>query len=433
MKELIKKLTLYDRWFPYFSETYIYRTIKTLGAKRAVFVHGNPSQGMFIIGVTGTDGKTTTCNLIHKIVNDNLGKAILISTANIKIGEKEIFNHYKMTSLAPAHLQSILAEAKHQGCTYAILEVASHGLSQNRFAGVEFDMAILTNITPEHLDYHKTFEAYAATKKKLFTSVLKNKKPVKYAVFPKDDETGRQWEEDMNFDKFLSYSLVASSSLKGENIELTSDKTHFSFNYLGTVYQVALPLLGRYNVYNALAATSAGMLLGIEPKDIVQSLQSFHGVSGRMQKITHGGINYFIDFAHTPNALDSAVTFVSSITKGRTILVFGAPGKRDVFKRPEMGRIADRKADVVIVTDDDADSENRVRIIADIVAGISRTEGENFFILPEREFALRMAVEIAKPGDNVLIAGKGHEQVQYTNFGKRKWNDADKLKEILHY
>lgn len=314
MKEILKKITMYDRWFPYFSETYIYKMIKTLGAKWAVFVHGNPSQGMFIIGVTGTDGKTTTCNLIHKIVNDNLGKAVLISTANIKMGDEEKFNHYKMTSLEPSRLQALLAEAKHQGCTYAVLEVASHGIAQNRFAGVEFDMAVLTNITPEHLDYHKSFEAYANTKKKLFQSVLKNKKPVKYAVFPKDDETGRQWEEDMNFDNFLSYSLVASSSLKGENIELSSDKTHFSFSYLGNTYTVALPLLGRYNVYNALAATSVGLLLGIEPTAIISSLQSFHGVSGRMQKITHGGVNYFIDFAHTPNALDSAVTFVKTIT-----------------------------------------------------------------------------------------------------------------------
>ncbi len=214
MKNLLKKVILYNLWFPYFSETYVYRMIKTLAAKRAVLKYGNPAQGMFIIGVTGTDGKTTTCNLIHKVVNDNLGKALLISTANIKIGDREMPNRYHFTSLEPAQLQSILATAKHEGCTYAVLEVASHGIAQNRFAGVDFDMAILTNITNEHLDYHKTFEAYANTKKKFFQSVLKNKKPVKYAVFPKDDESGRQWEEEMNFDKFLSYSIAASAALK---------------------------------------------------------------------------------------------------------------------------------------------------------------------------------------------------------------------------
>lgn len=242
MKNLLKKVMLYDLWFPYFSETYIYRWVKSLAAKRAVVKYGNPSQGMFIIGVTGTDGKTTTCNLIHKVVNDGLGKALLVSTANIKIGEQETFNHYKMTSLDPAYLQQLLARAKEEGCRYAVLEVASHGISQNRFEGIDFDMAVLTNITSEHLDYHKTFENYANTKKKLFQSVLKNKKPTKYAVFPRDDEKGRQWEEEMNFDKSLSYSLAASSSLKAENIELGVDATKFSVSYLGDTHHVSMPL-----------------------------------------------------------------------------------------------------------------------------------------------------------------------------------------------
>lgn len=432
MKNLVKKIFLYDLWFSALSQTYLYQWVKSIIAKTAVMMHDHPSQRMFIVGVTGTDGKTTTCNLIHKVINDNLDKALLISTANIKIGDREIFNHHKMTSLDPFALQALLAQAKQEGCRYAVLEVASHGISQNRFAGVDFDMAVLTNITPEHLDYHKTFEAYANTKKKLFTGILKNKKAVKYAVFPKDDESGRAWEEDMNFDKFLSYSLVASSSLKGEHLQIRADGTDFEVSYLGTAYKVSMSLVGRYNVYNALAAFSAGILLGIDPAKIAQSIGSLQGVSGRMQQIERDGVRYFIDFAHTPHALDSALQFVQDITKdGRVIVVFGAPGKRDVFKRPEMGRIADERADIVIVTDDDADTENRIKIIADIVAGIKRNEGENFFILPEREYALRMAIDLAKPGDTVLLAGKGHEQVHYTNFGKRKRNDYDKLQEYL--
>lgn len=201
-------------------------------------------------------------------------------------------------------------------------------------------MAVLTNITSEHLDYHKTLENYANTKKKLFQSVLKNKKPIKYAVFPKDDEKGRQWEDEMSFDKSLSYSLAASSSLKAENIELSVDATTFSVPYLGNTHAVRMPLRGRYNIYNALAAFSAGLLLGIDADKIVKSLESLSGVSGRMQKVTHGGVNYFIDFAHTPNALENALAYVKSVTTGRVIVAFGAPGKRDVFKRPEMGRIA---------------------------------------------------------------------------------------------
>lgn len=418
-------------WFPYISETFIYRRVKTLIAKWAVVKYGNPSAGMFVIGVTGTDGKTTTCNLIHKIVNDNLGKALLISTANIKIWDTEQFNHYKMTSLDPAHLQAILASAKQAWCTYAVLEVASHGLAQNRFAGVSFDMWVLTNITPEHLDYHKTFENYVNTKKKLFTGILQNKKPLKYAVLPKDDETGRQWETELNFDKILTFSTVSSASIKWENIQLWVEETSFDVSYLGDVSSVHMPLRGKYNVYNALAAFAVGVLLGVPTESLIRSFASMQGVSGRMEKLSHKGINYFIDFAHTPNALENALKYVRAITSWRVIVVFGAPGKRDVFKRPEMWRIAHELADIVIVTDDDADDENRVSIITDIIAWIPRKEGEGFFILPEREFALKMAVELAQPGDTVLLAGKGHEQVHYTNFGKRKWNDKLKLEEIL--
>lgn len=315
MKNFLKKIMLYEVWFPYFSETYIYKRVKTLLAKWAIVKYGDPSRGMFIIGVTGTDGKTTTCNLIHQVINDNLGKALLVSTANIKIGDQETFNHYKMTSLDPSYMQALLATAKAKGCRYAVLEVASHGIDQNRFTGVEFDMAILTNITSEHLDYHKTFENYANVKKSFFQSVLKNKKPVKYAVFPRDDEKGRQWEEEMNFDKFLSYSLVSSSSLKGENIQLSPDGTVFTVSYLGTPYTVHMPLRGRYNVLNALAAFSAGTLLGIDPHAIAKSLGQLEGVAGRMQKVAHGGVNYFIDFAHTPNALDNALSYVKDITQ----------------------------------------------------------------------------------------------------------------------
>ena len=226
--------------------------------------------------MTGTDGKTTTCNLIHKVVNDNLGKALLVSTANIKIGDNEMYNKYHFTSLEPAQLQAVLATAKNAGCKYAILEVASHGIAQNRFTGVDFDMCILTNITNEHLDYHKTFEAYANTKKKFFQGVLKNKKPVKYAIFPKDDEKGRQWEEEMTFDKSLTYSIASSSSMKGEDIKLASDGTEFTVSYLGNTHTVRMSLLGRYNVYNALAAFSAGMLLGIDPQKVAASIGSFH-------------------------------------------------------------------------------------------------------------------------------------------------------------
>jgi UDP-N-acetylmuramoyl-L-alanyl-D-glutamate--2,6-diaminopimelate ligase len=207
MKSLLKKLLMYDRIFPIIKKSAIYRLYKKSIAQLASALNGNPSAQFTIIGVTGTDGKTTTCNLLHKILTDNLGKTVMVSTATIRIGDQMSTNTTKMTSLDAFQLQSLLATAKDQGCQYAILEVSSHGLEQYRFEGVEFDGAILTNITPEHLDYHGTMDNYAATKKVLFQKVLENQKNQKIAIFNKDSDYGRRRSEEMSFDTTLTYSI----------------------------------------------------------------------------------------------------------------------------------------------------------------------------------------------------------------------------------
>ncbi len=432
MKSLIQKIILYKYWFPYFSQSMIYQRWKATYAKVASMAYDNPAKNMFVIGITGTDGKTTTTNIIHHIIQKNLWKAALISTAVIKIGDEVFPNTFKMTSLDPFKLWRIIQVAKNAGCQYLILEVASHAIHQHRFEGIEFDMAILTNITPEHLDYHKTMDNYANVKKQLFLQVMKNKKTTKLAVLPKDDEYGRKWIDELYFDKMLSYSINTSSMMKWENIEIWYDKTHFSFNYLGNETQVSIALPWVYNVYNTLAAISAWLLLGIEQEKIAESLTSFEWVVGRMEPVEHNGVKYFVDFAHTPNALKAALSYVNTVKwSWRSILVFGAPGNRDRYKRPEMGKIADFGADIMIVTDDDPDTEPRLRIIQQIAAGVSRPLGETYMILPEREKALQMACEIAQPGDIVLFAWKGHEHIQLTNFWKRPRSDKAKLEEIL--
>lgn len=214
MVSLIKKLILYKYWFPAFSQSTIYQRWKKVYAKIASMYYGNPSKDMFIIGVTGTDGKTTTCNIIHHILQQNLGKTAMISTATIKIGDQTYPNTYKMTSLDPFQMWRVIQAAKDAGCTYLILEVASHAIHQHRFEGIDFDMAVLTNITPEHLDYHKTMEDYAKTKQKLFYHVMKNKKPTKMAVLPKDDEFGKKRADELFFDKMLTYSINTSSMIR---------------------------------------------------------------------------------------------------------------------------------------------------------------------------------------------------------------------------
>ncbi|MFA7284572.1 MAG: UDP-N-acetylmuramoyl-L-alanyl-D-glutamate--2,6-diaminopimelate ligase [Candidatus Absconditabacterales bacterium] len=433
MLNIIKKIILRDLvWFPLVKNTFLYSFWHRFNGKLANMLYGSPSSQMFVIGVTGTDGKTTTCNLIHHIIQSNLGDCVMISTANIKFGTQTTFNDTKMTSLNIFDLQKLLSQAKSQDINYAVVETSSHGWSQSRFEGVSFSLGALTNITAEHLDYHQDINDYANTKKKLFLNVIKNNLPNKLGVLPKDDEFGRKRLSEIIFDKQLDYGINLSSTLKAENIVEHLDHTEFDIKYLGQSHHVVLKLAAKFNVYNALAATATALLMGISLDKIIIALQTFEPVDGRVNLFEHKGVHYIVDFAHTPAALQSLLEYANT-TKGtgRTITVFGAPGLRDTYKRPEMGKIVGRLSDIVIVTEDDSQTEDTATIINDIVAGVGRNEGDNFFVQPIREHALKLAIDLAQPGDLVLCAGKGHERYLLTNYGKITWNDTDKLKEYL--
>ena len=429
MKTLLKKLLMYDKLYPLLKESFLYSAWKKLNGQIATMMYGHPSRDFFVIGVTGTNGKTTTVNLIHKILNENVGKCVSVSTANILIGDQEVPNKKKMTSLDIYDLQSILAMAKDSGCKIAVLETSSHGLNQYRFEGVEFDFGILTNITHDHLDYHGTMEDYIEAKKMLFDYILASKKQNKYATFPVDDKVGRQRFDEMPFDKKVSFSITGSSSLKAENIVERIDGTDFVVSYLGKLYPIHTKLLGRFNVYNILAALSVSVQIGIDVENSIHSIEGFEGVSGRMQHVNHHGINCYVDFAHSPDALEKTLTYLSAIKwTGKLITVFGAPGLRDTLKRPLMGEIVQDNSDIMIVTDDDPDTENRFSIIQQVVQNVSKkTLGKDYFILPERKLAIKFALESAQVGDIVMFAGKGHELVQYTNLERRPWSDVEEI------
>lgn len=396
-------------------------------------MYSAPSKNFFVIGVTGTNGKTTTVNLIHKILNDHVAKTVMVSTANIKIGNKDLVNTKKMTSLDIFDLQSTLATAKDSWCKIAVLEASSHGLNQYRFEWIAFDFAVLTNITHDHLDFHGTFERYAKAKEKLFKYVLENKKQNKYAAFPADDKIGRKRFEEMPFDKKLNYSIIASSSLKAENIQTSLSGTTFSFNYLGKTYDIKTKLVGEFNVYNILSALSVVLQIGVNIDQVIESIESFETVTGRMEGIEHNWAHYFVDFAHTPDALEQTLKYLSKIKwNGRLITLFWAPGCRDITKRPIMGEIADQYSDILIATDDDPDTENRLNILEQLTSTIkNKTQWKNLFTIPERTLAIKFACEIAQAGDVIMLAGKGHETVQLTNFWKRKWSDKEEVKKNL--
>jgi UDP-N-acetylmuramoyl-L-alanyl-D-glutamate--2,6-diaminopimelate ligase len=432
MKQLIKKLIRYDMRYDIFKDSIVYELYKKWYAQLANNIYGAPSQTMFVIGITGTDGKTTTANILHHLIQSNLGDCCMISTALIKIGTHTQDNITKMSSLDPMQLQKLLSTAKSHGCRYAIIETTSHWLDQHRFDGIEFDMAVLTNITAEHLDYHKTFDKYIEAKKKLFKSIVSNTKTHKYAVLPKDDETGRKWLTEFSFDKQIDYSQTISSSLKADNVQMSIDGLYCDINYLWQSFALHSSLIGRFNIYNILAALGWAILMGISPEQAIKSVQTFVNVPGRMQYFNHEGVHYFVDFAHTPWGMQSVLDTVNTIKgTGRIILVCGATGNRDTYKRPQMAQIWLMHSDLMILTDDDPDTEDRYRIVWEMAQGVENEESDWYLIIPQREYAIQCAIRNAKPWDIVVCTGKWHEQMQLTNRGRRTRSDIHTLQKLL--
>jgi UDP-N-acetylmuramoyl-L-alanyl-D-glutamate--2,6-diaminopimelate ligase len=434
MKKLIKKVLCYDKIYPIVKDSSLYHFYKKSQWSIANSLYNNPSDNFFIIGVTWTNGKTTTVNLLQKILNDNVAPTISISTADIRIDTQRKENSKKMTSLNVYDLQSYLTTAKDSWCRIAVLEASSQWLDQHRFEGIDFDVAVLTNITHDHLDYHWDMEKYANAKKILFKNVLSNKKQTKIWVFPTDDTYGRKWFEEMPLDKKISYSSSASSILKATQIIEYLDHTEFVFSYLGKLYRVKTNLLWAYNVNNILAAIWVGIEIGLDMSKIIASVESFQWVNWRLQKQVIKWATYFVDFAHTPDALEKTLTFLEKEKgDGRLITVFWVPWNRDTEKRPIMWELAWKFSDIAICTDDDPDTENRLSILNEL----SKPIQERFlapwklsYIIPERHYAIKFATEIAKPGDIILLAGKWHEKVQLTNYWKRNWSDYAELEAI---
>ena len=435
MKKFIKKIIHYDKIYDSFKDSFVYQAYKKWYAKLANTVYDNPSKDFFVIGVTWTNWKTTIVNLLHKILNDNVAPTVAISTATIKIGDVEIENKKKMTSLDCFDLQETLANAKENWCKIAVLETSSQWLDQFRFEWINFDFAVLTNITQDHLDYHKTMDKYAEAKKILFKKVLKNWKDTKYAAICVDDKYGQKWFEEMAFDQKISYSLNRSAVIKATKIEEWLEWTYFEFSYLWQKFSWVTQLIGSYNICNILWAISVAAAIWLDIESALKSVESFPWVSWRMEPVYVDGIKFFVDFAHTPDWLEKTLDFAAARKwEWRLIAICWAPWNRDKEKRPVMWDIAVQRADITIFTDDDPDTENRLQILDQLSKPIQQKwypANKKVFIIPERKYAIQFATEIARPNDVVVFCGKWHEQVQLTNFGKRTRNDKKVLINLL--
>ena len=387
-----------------------------LGLLAAAF-YGHPSARLVLVGVTGTNGKTTTTHLVRWVLEAAGHPTGLIGTVHNIIGGRSL--PVERTTPEAADLQRLLAQMRDAGLTHVVMEVSSHALALHRVAGCAFDVGVFTNLTQDHLDFHASMEDYAAAKARLFARLGRNEIPgtdkpgPKAAVINADDPWG-PFMAARSSAPVITYGIRQPADLSARDVQVEPGGVRFVLVTRAGEVPVRLRLTGRFNVYNALAAAGAGLALGIDPATIARGLESLPAVPGRLERIDRGQpFAVLVDYAHTPDGLENVLTTVRELAgRGRVICVFGCGGDRDRGKRPQMGAIAARLADYTVLTSDNPRSEDPEAILDDIEAGIRQVAGAAYERVTERAAAIRRALELARPGDVVVIAGKGHEDYQ---------------------
>ena len=368
---------------------------------------GHPGEEMTLIAVTGTNGKTTTTCLIKEMLEQTLSVPVgLVGTNRNLVGQRELPAH--RTTPESYELQCLLRTMADAGCACAVMEVSSHALIQRRTAGLTFDVGVFTNLTQDHLDYHKTMEEYRRAKGLLFAQCRRS-------VVNLDDEAGRWYAGRISGPVFTYSENRAQADLTARNIRLFPGHVEFEAVTLGHIARVHLPIPGGFSIYNALAALSAGLCLELPLERLAPALRSVHGVKGRVEVVpVPRAYTVLIDYAHSPNALENILLTARDFTAGRLICLFGCGGDRDKTKRPIMGAIARELADLVVLTSDNPRTEEPEAIIRDIQAGMA--EGETpVHVEPDRRRAIAWVLDQGQPGDVIVLAGKGHETYQEIN------------------
>ena len=412
----------------HFSKKHMVRIVKNLfhliNAFFASIFYSFPAKKLTVIGVTGTDGKTTTTHLIYEILKQAGLKAAMISTVEARIDGKSYDTGFHVTTPSPWQLQKLIKKVVDSQAEYIVLETTSHALDQSRIFGCSVDIGVVTNISHEHLDYHKTLESYKEAKAKILNGV-------KFSVLNKD-------EANFEYLQRKASGKVVTFSLEGKADYSLSD-FHF---------KPKIP--GRFNLYNCLAAATISSIIGISKKNIEKAITSFKGIPGRTEEIeTKRNFRVIVDFAHKPNALKEVLAWVRKITRNKLIVVFGCAGERDRFKRPMMGEIAGKMADYIILTAEDPRSEDVRDIIDEIAEGCKKTKvqvGEKkntisflksnrkyFFQIPDRQEAINFAIrKLAKSGDVILLCGKGHEQSMCYGRTEYPWDEKQAVNKALY-
>ena len=404
-------------------------------------LYGHPSRHMEVIGVTGTDGKTTTTELIDWVLAASGQRVGLMSTVDFKIGATRWPNNSRFTTLEAPEVQALLARMVEQQVQTAIVETTSSGLALHRVWGVAYDIAVLTNITQEHLEVHGTLEAYQRAKAMLFEAVdpASTKTldlPIRRACVLNADDHSFEYIRGFCRAPVLSYGIDQPADVRVLDLDLGPDGSRFTVRLPdGQEVEIQTPLVARYNVSNCLAALTVGYLHGMAPAQMAQALATFPGVPGRMERIVAGQpFSVVVDYAHTADSLEKVLSVLRPLTTGRLIAVFGSAGERDRVKRPQMGAVAARLADFAVITDEDPRQEDAEAILREIAAGAEGAggrEGEQYTCIVGRREGIAHAMAMARPGDTLLLAGKGHEQSIFIGDEKLPWDDRAVAREEL--
>ena len=390
--------------------------------------YGQPTKKLQLIGITGTNGKTTTSHLIEKILADAGKKTGLIGTMYTKIGDRKL--ETKNTTPESLTLQKTFKQMVDAGVESAVMEVSSHALDMGRVHGCDYDIAVFTNLTQDHLDYHHTMEDYKRAKSLLF-SQLGNTYEIehpKFAILNADDQASELYEKSTAA-HVVTYGIDNAADIMAKNIQMTAAGTSFQLVLPTGKYPIAIKLIGKFSVYNVLASTLAALVSGIPISDIIRSLEAIDGVAGRFELVNAGqDFTVIVDYAHTPDSLENVLKTIQQFARKRIFVVVGCGGDRDRTKRPIMARIACNYATDPIFTSDNPRSEDPLAILKDMEEGV---KGESYRVIPDRKEAITTAINDAESGDVLLIAGKGHETYQIIGSNVYDFDDRLVAKEAI--
>ena len=395
-------------------------------------LNGFPAKGLKVIGVTGTNGKTTTCFMIHRMLSDAGYKVGLMTTVAYGVGDDIKPQVHHMTNVAVPELMQRLKMMKRHKVDWLILETTSHALAQHRVWGVPYSVAVMTNVTHEHLGYHGTFENYRDAKRRLFKLANANKKGLRTGVINAEDPSAELFENDIK--NPISYG-IGQGDLRAENVKMTATGSRYKVKIGIDQYNITCHLPGSFNIYNSLAAIGVGQALGLSKSQIEQGIAALKSVEGRMTRIEAGqNFEVIVDYAHTPDSYEKLFKDLQPMLKGKIIVLFGSLGGGDSAKRPLQGGLAGKYCDEVIITEEDDRQEDGIKIMDEIATGAEaagKVKDKNLFLVHDRTAAIKFAFSRAGKGDTVLLLGKGHEKTIERADGEHPWNESELARKTL--